>query len=84
MMNKTREGAHPTGTPIPMMRPKLPSARKLLPYLERIDANRVYSNWGPLVAELSERLCGVFGASDGSVICANSGMSAIDFSMTLK
>jgi dTDP-4-amino-4,6-dideoxygalactose transaminase len=62
---------------IPVLRPQLPVAAKLLPYLERIDANRVYANWGPLVTELSDRLCGTFAVPAGSVVCANSGMSAL-------
>jgi dTDP-4-amino-4,6-dideoxygalactose transaminase len=62
---------------IPVLRPQLPVAAKLLPYLERIDANRIYANWGPLVTELSDRLCGTFAVPLGSVVCANSGMSAL-------
>jgi dTDP-4-amino-4,6-dideoxygalactose transaminase len=62
---------------VPVLRPQLPLAAKLLPYLERIDANRVYANWGPLVGELGDRLCGTFSVPAGSVVCANSGMSAL-------
>jgi dTDP-4-amino-4,6-dideoxygalactose transaminase len=63
--------------PIPVLKPLLPPARALLPYLERIDASRTYSNWGPLLKELSERLTHKLGAPDGSLVCANSGMSAL-------
>jgi dTDP-4-amino-4,6-dideoxygalactose transaminase len=63
--------------PIPVLRPLLPSAGRLLPYLERIDVARIYSNWGPLVMELSERLSATFNLAQGSVVCANSGMSAL-------
>jgi dTDP-4-amino-4,6-dideoxygalactose transaminase len=40
-----------TQTPaiIPVLRPKLPDADALLPYLRQIDTNRWYSNFGPLV-----------------------------------
>ena len=62
---------------IPVLKPLLPKAPALLPYLERIDAERTYSNWGPLVTELSERLCRKFGTPRESVVCANSGMSAL-------
>jgi dTDP-4-amino-4,6-dideoxygalactose transaminase len=62
---------------IPVLRPQLPVAAKLLPYLERIDANRVYANWGPLVTELSDRLCDTLALRRGSVVCAKSGMSAL-------
>ena len=63
--------------PIPVLRPLLPTASRLLPYLQRIDATRVYANWGPLVLELSDRLCTAFALPPGSVTCANSGMGAL-------
>jgi dTDP-4-amino-4,6-dideoxygalactose transaminase len=69
--------AAPARAPIPVLRPLLPRATELLPYLERIDASRVYSNWGPLVQELSVRLAGKLGAPERGLVCANSGMSAI-------
>ena len=63
--------------PIPVLRPELPRASRILPYLRRLDAARVYSNWGPLVLELSARLASMFGAPPTSVVCANSGTSAL-------
>jgi dTDP-4-amino-4,6-dideoxygalactose transaminase len=33
----------------------------LIPYLERIDASNIYSNYGPLVDEFEDRLCSYFG-----------------------
>ena len=65
------------GRPIPVLRPRLPPAQALLPYLERIDATRTYSNWGPLVNELGTRLGVKLGAPAGSLTCASSGMAAI-------
>jgi dTDP-4-amino-4,6-dideoxygalactose transaminase len=62
---------------IPVLRPQLPKASALLPYLERIDESRVYSNWGQLVTELSARLSCLFGLPAETVVCANSGMSAL-------
>lgn len=44
------------------MRPLLPSAEKLFPYLKRIDESRMYCNFGPLNAEYQERLGEMFGA----------------------
>jgi dTDP-4-amino-4,6-dideoxygalactose transaminase len=44
---------HPT---IPVLRPLLPDATAILPYLERIDASRIYSNFGPLAEEFQDRL----------------------------
>ena len=37
-------------------RPLLPRAEEILPYLQRIDAQRWYSNSGPLLREFEERL----------------------------
>jgi dTDP-4-amino-4,6-dideoxygalactose transaminase len=52
---------------IPIMRPKLPSAERLVPYLHKIDASRIYSNFGPLAGSFEERLAARFGLSDGTV-----------------
>ncbi len=41
---------------IPVMRPALPSAERLVPYLRRIDSWRIYSNFGPLAVALEDRL----------------------------
>jgi dTDP-4-amino-4,6-dideoxygalactose transaminase len=43
------------------MRPKLPSAERLAPYLRQIDEARFYSNFGPLVQRLEARLAHRFG-----------------------
>ncbi len=48
---------------IPVMRPRLPEAPELLPYLSRIDSSRVYSNFGPLTREFETRLAGHFGVN---------------------
>jgi hypothetical protein len=46
---------HPTGF-IPVLRPALPRAEQILPYLQIIDDTRVYSNHGTLNAALERRL----------------------------
>jgi dTDP-4-amino-4,6-dideoxygalactose transaminase len=43
------------------MRPKLPSADEIAPYLKKIDATRTYSNFGPLVRTLEARLASHYG-----------------------
>jgi len=71
-------GAAPSREPsVPVLRPLLPTADRLLPYLARIDETRTYSNWGPLVDELQERLCSELGQPQGSVVCASSGTAAL-------
>lgn len=44
---------------LPVLRPDLPTAAELRPYLEQIDASGQYTNDGPLVRELERRLGGV-------------------------
>ena len=62
---------------IPVLRPMLPTADQVLPYLRRIDNARIYTNFGPLSLELQERLARMFGTGDNSIICASSGTSAL-------
>jgi dTDP-4-amino-4,6-dideoxygalactose transaminase len=44
--------------------PDMPAAEDLLPWLQRIDANRWYSNFGPLVGEFERRLTAHLAALD--------------------
>src|SRR6202040_2022192 len=51
-----------------VLRPQLPSAADLLPYLAEIDQLRWYSNSGPLVVRLEEQLSRHLGFSSPGVI----------------
>jgi dTDP-4-amino-4,6-dideoxygalactose transaminase len=55
--------AHLTHRPkkIPVAKPRLPPLAALAPYIERIDAARWYSNYGPLAQEFEARLAARFG-----------------------
>ena len=53
---------------IPVMRPKLPSAERIVPYLKAIDASRLYSNFGPLVCSLEARLAEHYRLEQGTVV----------------
>jgi dTDP-4-amino-4,6-dideoxygalactose transaminase len=53
---------------MPVLRPSLPSAKELLPYLAEIDERRWYSNSGPLVTRLEEQLSRHLGFSGHAVI----------------
>lgn len=48
---------------VPLLTAQLPSLERIAPYLERIDRNGWYSNFGPLVQELEARLAGTFHAA---------------------
>ena len=45
---------------IPLLIPDLPNAAELRPYLDRIDAARWYSNFGPLCREFESALAAMF------------------------
>ena len=62
---------------VPVMRPQLPSAAALSRYLHRIDAARVYTNHGPLLVELGERLCDMLRLPAGACVTAASGTAAL-------
>ncbi len=62
---------------VPVMRPQLPSTASLSRYLRRIDVSRVYTNHGPLVNELEERLSDLVRLPAGAVVTATSGTDAL-------
>lgn len=62
---------------IPVLKPILPSAEQLLPYLRRIDENRIYTNYGPLYEEFLQCLGNELSCTSKSLVCASSGTSAI-------
>jgi dTDP-4-amino-4,6-dideoxygalactose transaminase len=62
---------------IPLMRPLLPPAEAILPYLKEIDANRWYSNFGPLSFRFEERLAALFGVPSSCLMTVSNGTSAL-------
>jgi dTDP-4-amino-4,6-dideoxygalactose transaminase len=46
-------------TPIPLLIPDMPTAEQLLPWLQKIDQNRWYTNYGPLNAEFERQLLAI-------------------------
>ncbi len=60
-------------SPISVMRPKLPTAAQIAPYLEEIDGNRWYSNFGPLADRFEKRLSARFGGRMDSVLAVTNG-----------
>ena len=62
--------------------PDLPQAAELLPWLARIDANRWYTNHGPLVQEFEQRLTAfIDGCDDAGCMTLSSGMSALELGL---
>jgi len=54
--------------PIPVLRPRLPGAEALLPWLRRIDQNRIYSNFGPLSEAFAQGVADHLGIAPGGVL----------------
>ncbi|AVQ82224.1 MULTISPECIES: DegT/DnrJ/EryC1/StrS family aminotransferase [unclassified Variovorax] len=75
------ENFGPSSSQIKVLRPRLPVAAKLLPYLDRIDSTRIYSNYGPLNAEFVQRLGEFVGGS--LVTLTSSGTTAIELALRL-
>lgn len=65
------------GVPIPVNRPRLPSAERILPYLREIDSTRQYTNFGPLHSRLQARLALHHGVEAGNLALASSGTAAL-------
>ena len=62
---------------IPVMKPLLPTAEELMPFLQRVDKTRYYSNDGPLVRQLEAGLAGIFDYPRECVACVSSGTMGI-------
>ena len=62
---------------VPVLRPRLPSAERIVTYLRRIDAARIYTNRGPLAQELESRLQARLDLPEGGMAIASSGTTAI-------
>ncbi|MFZ1108342.1 MAG: DegT/DnrJ/EryC1/StrS family aminotransferase [Rhodomicrobium sp.] len=62
---------------VQLLRPQLPSAECILPYLRRIDSNRIYTNNGPLSTEFECRLAAELALPQVGFAAANSGTAAL-------
>jgi dTDP-4-amino-4,6-dideoxygalactose transaminase len=67
---------------IPVARPLMPPAEAILPYLKRMDAQRVYSNFGPLARELEARLARHFGLLPECVVTASNATAALSATLS--
>ena len=62
---------------IPVLRPRLPQAKALLPYLKRVDDNRWYTNYGPLLTELEQRLANTLHVQPAELATVSNGTVAL-------
>lgn len=63
---------------IPVCVPLLPTADRILPYLQQIDAKRWYSNFGPLHELFIARLAELFRVQTSHVLCAATGTQLLE------
>ena len=79
MTETIREGALGASHPptIPVLRPLLPDAKAIAPYLERIDAARIYSNFGPLADEFQARLAQRLSVAPECALATSCGTSGL-------
>jgi dTDP-4-amino-4,6-dideoxygalactose transaminase len=66
---------------VPVSRPRMPRAESLMPYLQRIDDRRTYSNFGPLVTELETRLAQRLGMDPDCVITVANGTAGLTLAL---
>lgn len=69
---------------LPIMRPKLPGARSVLPYLSGIDTARLYSNFGPLATQLEKRLAAHYGMVDHAVTTVANATLGLTLALTAQ
>ncbi|MGQ9366781.1 DegT/DnrJ/EryC1/StrS family aminotransferase [Azospirillum sp. ST 5-10] len=65
------------GDDMAVFRPRLPAAAKILPYLEEIDANRWYTNNGPLLQRFERGLAAWFGVPPERVVAVASATAGL-------
>ncbi|WP_294331434.1 DegT/DnrJ/EryC1/StrS family aminotransferase [uncultured Sphingomonas sp.] len=70
-----------TSDAIPVSRPRMPRTDALLPYLQRIDDRRAYSNFGPLVTELEARLAHRLGVDPDCVVTVANGTAGLTLAL---
>ncbi len=70
-----------TNAVIPLARPRLPAAARIMPYLHEIDANRRYSDDGPLAHRLRARLAQHWGLAKAELALVANGTLAISLTL---
>lgn len=65
---------------VPLLVPDMPSVEALLPFLEEIDRNRWYTNFGPLVRRFESSIAEKFRLGP-HVVTTNSGTAALELSL---
>lgn len=67
---------------IPYLIPDMPTAEEILPFLKEIDSNRWYTNFGPLVARLLDKIRDThFSDKRVNLLLCNTGTSALELGL---
>lgn len=66
---------------IPVAKPRLPRLEALAPYIERIDAGRWYSNFGPLIQEFEARIADRFGLPPDGVSTVSNATAGLELAL---
>ena len=69
---------------IPVLRPLLPKAHRIAPYWERIDETNVYSNFGPLVSELENRIAEYVGVEPRNIVILSNATAALEGALSIQ
>lgn len=67
---------------IELFRPSVPPIELYLPYIKRVDENRMYSNFGPMQAEFKDRLASLFEMKSNQLELFSSGTMALIAALT--
>src|SRR5690554_4727370 len=67
----------PLQSRLPVFMAQLPATSAVLPYLKQLEQNRIYSNFGPLVLSLQDRLAALFDMERHTVVTTASGSAAL-------
>lgn len=70
---------HKIKSPVRVLLPLLPAVDEIVPYLRRIDASRIYTNYGPLATEFAARLAVLTCAPSVTLTC--NGTTAIEIAL---
>ncbi len=66
---------------IPLLTPDMPSAKDLVPYLEMIDRDKWYTNFGPRVCAFEDRLVDHFDVENGNVTTVSSATAGLTIAL---
>jgi dTDP-4-amino-4,6-dideoxygalactose transaminase len=77
VLDKTNTIHNKRDVKLPIMKPLLPKADLITKYIEEIDTNRWYTNFGPLIFRFEEQLAKLFNIRSSSLVTLCNGTVAL-------